>query len=85
MIDSSLPRLPTLFILDSDSQFHSKLNIACVFFFSEHMTWISGAYTVTFHSSIDYALINRARGPYEEIFVLTFTAYGQERGEVDAP
>ena len=24
----------------------------------------------------DYALINRARGPYEEIFVLTFKAYG---------
>ena len=24
----------------------------------------------------DYALINRARGPYEEIFVLTFNAYG---------
>ena len=23
-----------------------------------------------------YALINRARGPYEEIFVLTFKAYG---------
>ena len=23
-----------------------------------------------------YALINRARGPYEEIFVLTFQAYG---------
>ena len=25
---------------------------------------------------INYALINRARGPYEEIFVLTFKAYG---------
>ena len=25
---------------------------------------------------IEYALINRARGPYEEIFVLTFKAYG---------
>ena len=24
-----------------------------------------------------YALINRARGPYKEIFVLTFKAYGQ--------
>ena len=24
----------------------------------------------------DYAVINRARGPYEEIFVLTFKAYG---------
>ena len=24
----------------------------------------------------DYALINRVRGPYEEIFVLTFKAYG---------
>ena len=24
-----------------------------------------------------YALINRARGPYEEIFVLTFKAYGR--------
>ena len=24
----------------------------------------------------DYALINRARGPSEEIFVLTFKAYG---------
>ena len=23
-----------------------------------------------------YALINRAQGPYEEIFVLTFKAYG---------
>ena len=23
-----------------------------------------------------YALVNRARGPYEEIFVLTFKAYG---------
>ena len=23
-----------------------------------------------------YAFINRARGPYEEIFVLTFNAYG---------
>ena len=23
-----------------------------------------------------YALINRARGPYEELFVLTFKAYG---------
>ena len=26
--------------------------------------------------SLYYALINRARGPYEEIFVLTFKAYG---------
>ena len=25
---------------------------------------------------MDYALINRARGPYEEILVLTFKAYG---------
>ena len=24
----------------------------------------------------DYALINRARGPHEKIFVLTFEAYG---------
>ena len=30
-----------------------------------------------FHSQgTYYALINRARGPYEEIFVLTFKAYG---------
>ena len=25
---------------------------------------------------VHYALINRAQGPYEEIFVLTFKAYG---------
>ena len=24
----------------------------------------------------EYALVNQARGPYEEIFVLTFKAYG---------
>ena len=29
-----------------------------------------------FFSVQDYALINRSRGPYEEIFVLTFKAYG---------
>ena len=28
------------------------------------------------HRKEYYALINRARGPYEEIFVLTFKAYG---------
>ena len=25
----------------------------------------------------DYAIINQARGPYQEIFVLTFKAHGQ--------
>ena len=30
-------------------------------------------------SKHSYALINRARGPYEEIFVLTFKAYGPNR------
>ena len=27
-------------------------------------------------TDVDYALVNRPRGPYEEIFVLTFKAYG---------
>ena len=38
-------------------------------------TW-SGNSIKTLKAVIDYAIINRARGPYEEIFVLTFKAYG---------
>ena len=52
-----------------------NMNVKIVVLWNNNKTiWID---CLSFHVFRQYyALINRARGPYEEIFVLTFKAYG---------
>ena len=63
------PCLSAKFLLESFQQSSSIFEI--------YKCWIYGCILSIYTSYVIYcALINRARGPYKEIFVLTFKAYG---------